>query len=79
MADPADAVGQHVGHQDIGQAILVEIHNLQAADARRIGGGKPHRHRRQEIDPVAVSAFGGRLVGLFFAGAFENVREELFQ
>ena len=57
LPDPADAVGQHIGHQNVRQAVFVEIDDLEAADARRIGGRKSDRHRRQKIDLRAVREF----------------------
>src|ERR1035437_3934012 len=79
LPDPTHAVGQHIGHQNVRQAILVEIDDLEAADSRRGGGREPYRHLRQEVDLPAVRGFGGAFYGVRFAGALENMFEHLSQ
>ena len=77
LPDPADTIGQHVRHKDVRKAILVEIHNLEAADPRRIGGRKSDRHRRQKIDLLTVRDFCGAFFRIRFSGSFENMLEHL--
>ena len=77
LPDPAHAVGKHVGHEDVRQAVFVEVNNLETADAWRGSGRKTNGYRRQEIDLLSNGGFGRAFFRLRFASALKKMFEHL--